>query len=769
MVAEVRVLGPVEALVDGRKVDLRGRRSRQVLAALAVEVGRSVSVERLVDLVWSENPPSSARTQVSIQISALRRAFGEAEAESIETTPDGYRLRADVVRVDAAEAVRALQESREVDNLEDAVGRLRGALGLWRAPPLVGLLTPGLGAVVCGLRELRTTLAEELYGAELVLGHHREVIAELRALVDEEPFQERLREMLMNALWRSGRQVEALEVYRVGRSLLVDQLGIEPDAKLRELHRAILADDRPVDDRPPELRRLERQILAGESPAVGPSATASRLRPAQLPHSPRDFVGRQAELAMLNRLSEATDGSIRVVAVTGTAGVGKTALVNHWAQNARERFPDGQLYVDLHGFSPNDPLPPTVALGAFLRAMGEENAAIPSDPTERAARFRTLTDGLRVLIVLDNASTAEQVRPMLPGGSSCFVVVTSRHALSGLTAGEGAHRLDIGRMTDDDARALLCARVRKASMAHEPVARLIERCARLPLALRVAADRLREPSSRDIAGLVAELEVEQDRLDLLETGDDHTSVRAVLSWSYRQLAPEAARLFRLCGFRCPHTRHYLDVHGAAALLGTADVRLARRLLGELVRCGLLEEAGGGRYQMHELLQAYAAELAEETEASIAAQQRLLGQYLEHGRIGAVSAAAFIRRRESALLSDSASGAGTLELSGRAGGPAVAGFPAAEPALCSGACRRERLPHLHRRPVDHAVAVLRSRRAPGRVRADTYPRAAGGARARRPHGRRHRGPRAGDSPTPAGAIRRGREPAAGSSRTPRRRR
>ncbi len=216
---------------------------------------------------------------------------------------------------------------------------------------------------------------------------------------------------------------------------------------------------------------------------------------------------------------------------------------------------------------------------------------------------------------------------MLPGGSSCFVVVTSRHALSGLTAGEGAHRLDIGRMTDDDARALLCARVREASLAHEPVARLIERCARLPLALRVAADRLREPSSRDIAGLVAELEVEQDRLDLLETGDDHTSVRAVLSWSYRQLAPEAARLFRLCGFRCPHTRHYLDVHGAAALLGTADVRLARRLLGELVRCGLLEEAGGGRYQMHELLQAYAAELAEETEASIAAQQRLLGQYL----------------------------------------------------------------------------------------------------------------------------------------------
>ncbi len=380
MVAEVRVLGPVEALVDGRKVDLRGRRSRQVLAALAVEVGRSVSVERLVDLVWSENPPSSARTQVSIQISALRRAFGEAEAESIETTPDGYRLRADVVRVDAAEAVRALQESREVDNLEDAVGRLRGALGLWRAPPLVGLLTPGLAAVVSGLRELRTTLAEELYDAELVLGHHREVIAELRALVDEEPLQERFRAQLMTALWRSGRKAEALEVYRGGRSLLVDQLGIEPDAKLRELHRAILADDRPVDDRPPQLR----QILAGESPVVGPSGTASRLRPAQLPHSPCDFVGRQAELAMLNRLSEATDGSIRVVAVTGTAGVGKTALVNHWAQDARERFPGGQLYVDLQGFSPHDrcrpPWPWGHSSGPWARRMPRSRRTRPSEP-----------------------------------------------------------------------------------------------------------------------------------------------------------------------------------------------------------------------------------------------------------------------------------------------------------------------------------------------------------------------------------------------------
>jgi DNA-binding SARP family transcriptional activator len=633
MGAEVRVLGPVEALVDGRKVDLPGRRSRQVLAALAVEVGRPVSVERLVDLVWSDDPPRSARTQVSIQISTLRRALGE----TIETTPDGYRLRAEVVRVDAAEAVRALRESRDVECLEDAVGRLRGALRRWRASPLAGLLTPGLETVVLRLRELRTTLAEELYDAELTLGRHREVVPELRALVAEEPLQERFREMLMAALWHSGRQGEALEVYRAGRTLLVDQLGIEPDARLRELHRAILADDRP-----PQPRGLERQGA-----------------PAQLPHSPSDFVGRRAELAALNRFRGMTDRSTRVVAVTGTAGVGKTALVNHWAQDAREHFPDGQLYVDLQGFSPNDPLPPAVALGTFLRAMGEENAAIPADPVERAARFRTLTAGRRVLIVLDNASSAEQVRPMLPGGSSCFVVVTSRHPLSGLTAGEGAHRLDLGRMTDDDARALLRARVREANLAHEPAARLIERCARLPLALRVAADRLQEPSSRDIAELVAELEVERDRLDLLETGDDHTSVRTVLSWSYQQLAPDAARLFRLCGFRCQHTGHYLDVHGAAALLGTPDVRLARRLLDELVRCGLQEKMPGGRYRMHELLAAYAAELADQTET--AAPLRLLGQYLNT----AVSAAAFIRRRETALLSDSASGGCTLELSDRA--------------------------------------------------------------------------------------------------------
>lgn len=635
MGAEVRVLGPVEALVDGRRVDLRGRRSRQVLAALAVEMGRSVSVERLVDLVWSEDPPKSARTQVSIQISRLRRALGRADGESIETTSDGYRLRAEGVRVDAVEAVRALRESREMECLEEAVGRLRAALRLWRASPLAGLRTPGLERVVHSLRELRTTLAEELYGAELVLGRHREVIPELRALLDEEPLQERFREMLMNALWHAGRKVEALEVYHAGRSLLADQLGIEPDARLRELYQAILADEAP-----PE----------------------SRHRPAQLPPSPRDFVGRRSELATLDRLSEPAVGAIRIVAVTGTAGVGKTALVNHWAQSARKRFPDGQLYVDLQGFSPNDPLPPTVALGAFLRALGGDGVAIPSDPIERAARFRTLADGRRVLIVLDNASSAEQVRPMLPGGSSCCVVVTSRHALSGLTAGEGAHRIDLGRMTDDDAHALLRARVHTANLPETSAAQLIERCARLPLALRVAADRLREPGRHDIGQLVGELEVERDRLDLLETGDDHTSVREVMSWSYRHLTAAAARLFRLCGFRCPHTAHVIDVHGVAALLGTGDIREARRLLGELVRCSLLEEVPGGRYQMHELLHAYAAELAAQVEVDTAPQLRLLDQYLNV----AVSAAAFIRQRESPLLTCVDPGVGAPDLRDRAG-------------------------------------------------------------------------------------------------------
>lgn len=622
MAVEVRVLGPVEAMLDGRPIDLGGRRPRQVLAGLALDAGRPVSTERLVDLVWSHDPPASARTQIAIQISALRRALGDGGG-LIGTTADGYRLGPDGVWVDAGEAARAQDTSAEPERAEEAVGRLRTALGLWRGQPFAGLLTPGLEAASQSLQHLRTSLAEDLYARELELGRCREVLSELRALVLGDPLHERFAELLMTALWRSGQTAAALEVFGATRAMLVDQLGIEPNAGLCA---------------------LQQRILGAETPEPLPSSTSSCVVPAQLPSALPDFVGRSADLEALGHVVEDESRGVRLVVVSGTAGVGKTTLVTHWAHTVREQFPDGQLYVDLQGFSPDDPVPPHQTLGAFLRALGEANNAVPEDLAERAGRFRTILDGRRLLIVLDNASSPDQVRPLLPGGGSSLVVVTSRSTLRGLISREGAHALPLGPLNDEEARSVLSSRVGPAAGASGPAGRLIDYCSRIPLALRVAGDRLRDGGAQQIADLVDQLETDEQPLDLLDTGDEQTSMRAVLSWSYRQLSPEAAHLFRLCGFWCGHTAHRIDLRGMGALLD-ADLSTARRLTSEVVRFGLADEHPGEYFSMHPLIQAYASELSARFEVADA-QVRLVSEYVRT----AVSATSFIRPRERPLLS-----------------------------------------------------------------------------------------------------------------------
>jgi len=263
-----------------------------------------------------------------------------------------------------------------------------------------------------------------------------------------------------------------------------------------------------------------------------------------------------------------------------------------------------------------------------LRALGLDDAAIPADTSQRAARFRTMIDQRRMLIVLDNVLTADQVRPLLPGTSSCFVIVTSRDSLAGLTARDGAHRVDLDRMSHDEARALVARRLPDdADRDDETVTQLITHCARLPLALRVATGRVHDRREDRLTALVTELTDERSQLDVLETGDDYTSVRAVFSWSYHQLGEDAARLFRLFAFTCPHHEHRIGVSGTAALLGTDDVCWTRRLLDVLVRANLIVGHLDGRYAVHELLRVYGAELAEEHEDVIAAQERLLGYYV----------------------------------------------------------------------------------------------------------------------------------------------
>lgn len=604
------VLGPVRVTGAWDATPVAGTVRVGLLALLLARANAPVPAETLLDELWAAADPAD-RQRLQLTVHRLRRALGDPGR--VEHDGGGYVLRIGPGELDAQLFDDAVARAESTDDPDVRVDLLRPALELWRGSPFQGLDLGPLAAETGRLTERREAALEQLYAAELERGRHACVVADLAEAVRRHPLRERLHMLLMTALSGCGRQADALAAYRSARRTLVDELGLEPG---------------------PELRDAERRILAGECDAPparpGAAVVAESLRPpAQLPHDPCGFAGRDDELAALDRASRPATGGAAVVAVTGTAGVGKTALVTRWGHRARERFPDGQLHLDLYGFSPHDPVTAHDALGMLLRSLGERPDAVPADLDARAARFRTLTDGRRLLVVLDNAAGADQVRPLLPGSAACVTVVTSRDALAGLTAGEGAARVDVGRMSLPDARALLGARlgVPLPAGASRAVDDLVERCARLPLALRVAAERLRGAGPDGVAHLVAALGVERDRLDLLDTGDRRTSVRSVLSWSYRQLAPEQALLFRRSGFHCAHSRHYLDPFCASALLGSTDLPRTRRLIDGLVRCRLLDEAERGRYEMHDLLRIYAAELAAEQEDAEVATRRILDYYL----------------------------------------------------------------------------------------------------------------------------------------------
>ncbi|MGW5051822.1 BTAD domain-containing putative transcriptional regulator [Actinokineospora sp. NPDC004072] len=539
-------------------VPVTGALRRTLLGVLLAEANRPVAVDALVEALWRA-PDPRARQKLHLHVHKLRRDLG---GDRIEHGPAGYALRVrpgelDAERFDAlvAEALAAADPARRAR-------LLRSAVGLWRGTPYAGLDVPALDAAAQRLGERRLTALEELHEAEIELGGHAAAAAELAALTREHPLRERLHALLVLALHRDGRQADALAAYRAARATVVAELGVEPG---------------------PQLRAVAAAVLAGGQPA-------------QLPADVRAFVGRAAELAELD--------AGPLVAVTGTAGAGKTALVVRWAHRARSRFPDGQLHVDLRGYAPDRPVPAAAALAGFLRALGVPGPAIPTDPAERAARFRSLVDGRRLLVVLDNAADSDHVRPLL---SSATTVVTSRDSLAGLVAREGARRVVLDRLPVAEARGLLTA------LIGAPAPELAERCARLPLALRVAAELVRlRPEA------LAELTRERARLDLLDAGGDPaTAVRAVFSWSYRNLPPQAARLFRLCGHRVGPVA---DPPSLAALADLPEAD-AHRAVDALVRAHLLERAAEGRYQMHDLLSAYAAELADggEAEAAISRQ------------------------------------------------------------------------------------------------------------------------------------------------------
>jgi DNA-binding SARP family transcriptional activator/tetratricopeptide (TPR) repeat protein len=629
-VTEFCLLGPLLVRQGGVARPVAPGKQQAMLAALLLSAGRVVSSDELTEALWGSAAPPSARVAVQNHVMKLRKALGDGAR--IRTHPHGYQIVVDVGELDVSRFEAHLAAARAAarnGSWDAAAGQARAGLALWRGEPLADVESDLLATRdIPRLAELRLQAIEVRLDADLHLGRHAEVITEVQRLAAVDPLRERLHGLLMMALYRDGRQAEALAAYSRARQILVAELGTEPGAGLRELHRQILNGDPALD--PP-----------AQAPD-GAHSPASSV-PRQLPGAVSGFTGRAAELAALTRIldqaSASAPGTVVISAIGGTAGVGKTALALHWAHQVAGRFGGGQLYVNLRGFDPSGvPMPAAEAVRGFLDALGVPPDRIPAQPEARAGLYRSLLADRSMLIVLDNARDEQQVRPLLPASPAALVIVTSRNQLGGLAAADRARLLALDVLSHDEAVDLLTARIGAGRAAAEPAAvgEIAMLCGRLPLALAVAAARAEARPSFPLAVLAAELKDRAGRLDALDAGEPGSSVRGVFSWSYRQLSGAAARLFRLLGL---HPGPDISP-AAAASLAAVDEPGARRLLAELTRAHLVAEHVPGRYALHDLLRAYATGQARETDSQperAAAIGRVLDHYLHTARNAAIMA------------------------------------------------------------------------------------------------------------------------------------
>jgi DNA-binding SARP family transcriptional activator len=598
------VLGPVRAWRDGTELSLGSPQQRLTLALLLLREGQPVSVDEIADALWGYHLPRGARGTIRTYVYRLRRLLEQDGAEPvIVSAGGGYALRIPPGALDLTryhlEAGRAAT-AHERGNFAVEARHLHNALREWTGVPLAGLSGSIVDDQRHHLEQLRVATLERLMTARLELGQHAEVIATLSAAVAAHPLYERFRELQMLALHRAGRSAEALVAYERVRTHLRDELGADPGPALQQLH---------------------RQILRAGLPERSPAPVAPAQLPAELPV----FVGRDDVLAQLLELDPEEHP---VVALSGMAGVGKTALALHWAHRVADRFPDGQLYVNLRGFDPTAAeTAPAEALRGFLTALGVAPHQVPDEQAARAALFRSLLSGRRVLVLLDNARGTEQVLPLLPASRGSLTVVTSRHQLAGLVTTAAAHPVSLGLMAPDEAVRLLTRRLGAARVTAEPGAagEIAELCGRLPLALAVTAARAALRPHFSLAAIAADLRAARGSLDRFAATDPHGDVRAVFSCSLRTLSPAAARLFRLLAV---HPGPDLGIAAAAAVAGK-PVRATGELLAELTEANLLTEHSPHRYQWHDLVRAYANDsLGDEPPADRdAATRRLLDHYL----------------------------------------------------------------------------------------------------------------------------------------------
>jgi DNA-binding SARP family transcriptional activator len=619
-----RLLGPLE--IQAGEDDWRGigaPKWRSVLAALLINAGQIVPADSLINEVWGETPPAKAGNLISIYVLRLRRLLGDTDSTILVTRAPGYLLRLRPGDTDAQVFEALVREGRRAyaaGDPERAAAQLAEALALWHGSPLADVPpTPLIETEAERLADLRLDASELRITAELACGSHAQVIPELRRLLADHSLRENLWLLLMRALDGAGRHAEALEAYGQARSVLAEELGVDPGAELRQCYAELLAKDdaltKDAGDAPGSI--LAGSVTASSRPSV-PAAAQARVprpvpAPAQLPADVADFTGREDQMKHLCDLlassgAEADPGAVRIALVAGSGGLGKTSLAVHAAHRVRGGFPDGQLYVDLLGATPQ-PLPPADVLARFLRDLGVDGRDIPADDDERAARYRTVVDGRRMLIVLDNARDAAQVRPLLPGTASCAVLVTTRSRMPDLAS---TRLVDLNVLADDEALILFTRVVGDERAAAEPeaTAELLLACAGLPLAIRICAARLATRSGWTIRTMANRLRDEHRRLDEMRAGD--LAVRASFQVSFASLPAGAqadgiapADAFRLLGlWQGPS----ISSAAAAALFGTSEY-VATDALEALVDAHLLESTSSDRYKFHDLLRVYSSERA----------------------------------------------------------------------------------------------------------------------------------------------------------------